>query len=61
MIGAIIDLLALPFRWVFQESEEVHIDDISNAMKADYEKRFGEPWSALETRVLARHPEWKNF
>lgn len=62
MLSAFIDLLVMPFRWFWAEPDQgTHPDDIGADMERKYEETFGEPWSALESRVLARHPEYRNF
>lgn len=35
--------------------------DLPTYMQLKYERTFNEPWSALEERVLARHPEYREF
>ena len=35
--------------------------DLSTYLQRKYERTFNEPWSALEERVLARHPEYVEF
>lgn len=55
-------MLTAPLRLLFAEPvEETHPDDLQKQMEEEYERRFGEPWSALEERVLERHPEFRRF